>query len=66
MDFFLETGETSTEDCRIPDMGCHNTFDEPEQVKEKEFAIDRIAGEEGKLYFTVPACSILHLEVERA
>lgn len=36
-----------------------------EQVKVKEFAIDRIAGEEGKLYFTIPACSILHLEVER-
>lgn len=46
------------------DMGGHNTFDEPEQVKEREFQADRIAGEEGKVFFTVPPCSVLHLEVE--
>lgn len=46
------------------DMGGHNTFDEPERIKEREFQVDRVAGEEGKVSFTVPPCSILHLEVE--
>lgn len=47
------------------DMRSHNTFAEPERVKEKEFSVDRFVGDEGKLFFTVPACSILHLEIEK-
>lgn len=46
------------------DMHGHNTFEEPEQVKEREFKVDRIDKEAGKISFTVPACGILHLEVE--
>lgn len=43
------------------DMHEHNTFDQPENVIVKEFT--DIAIEDGKLKFTIPACSVVHVEV---
>ncbi len=42
----------------------YNTFEEPDVVCAKEFT--DFAAEGGKVTFTVPACSVLHLEVELA
>ncbi len=43
-------------------MQDHNTFDHPENVKMKEFTTCSVNG--NKVIFTVPACSVLHLELE--
>lgn len=43
-------------------MDAHNTFDAPNEVFTKEF--DAVKVEGGNLVFTIPACSVLHLEVE--
>lgn len=42
-------------------MNAHNTFDAPEVVKTEEFNGCSIV--DNKLVFTIPACSVLHLEV---
>ena len=42
-------------------MTDHNTFDKPEKVKSKKFNGATIDGETVK--FTIPACSVLHLEL---
>ena len=42
-------------------MNAHNTFDAPEVVNTEEFNGCKIA--DNKLIFTIPACSVLHLEV---
>lgn len=44
------------------DMRAHNTFEEPDAVREKSFT--GLAAGENKLRFTVPPCSVLHLEME--
>ncbi len=44
-------------------MQAYNSFEEPERVKEEEFPAVEVRGEEGKLSFVIPACSVLHLEV---
>lgn len=44
------------------DMKAYNTFDNPENVKTKEFTASSFTG--NKVSFTIPACSILHLELE--
>lgn len=42
-------------------MNAHNTFDNPHAVKTVSFDGCKIA--DNKLVFTIPACSVLHLEV---
>ena len=44
------------------DMKAYNTFEEQNKVTTKEFSQFRIAG--NKVIFTIPACSVLHLELE--
>lgn len=43
-------------------MQDHNTFDEPDQVHEEVFSA--VTVKEDRISFTIPACSVLHLEVE--
>ncbi|MGN1148872.1 MAG: alpha-N-arabinofuranosidase [Lachnospiraceae bacterium] len=43
------------------DMCAHNTFEEPEKVHPIQYDAFRIV--ENKLVFSIPACSVLHLEV---
>lgn len=43
------------------EMHAHNTFTEPERVKPADYKECRIV--DNKLAFTIPACSVLHLEV---
>lgn len=43
-------------------MDAHNTFEEPEAVK--PVAFEGCKAEGNKVVFTIPACSVLHLEVE--
>ena len=43
-------------------MHAMNTFDEPENVKVKEFKNVKITDK--GIAFTVPACSVLHLAVK--
>ena len=43
-------------------MDAHNTFDNPEVVNIQDFSGISIAGD--KLTFTIPACSVMHIEVE--
>ncbi len=45
------------------EMQAHNSFEEPERVKEADFPVVQVRGEEGKLSFVIPACSVVHLEV---
>jgi alpha-N-arabinofuranosidase len=45
-------------------MQAHNTFDEPDQVHEEAFSA--VTVKEDRISFTIPACSVLHLEVELA
>ena len=42
-------------------MRDHNTFDEPNKVHAESFTDCRI--KDNKLVFTIPKCSVLHLEV---
>jgi alpha-N-arabinofuranosidase len=44
------------------DMKDYNTFDEPEKVTPREFKVESVSG--NKVVFTIPACSVLHLELE--
>ncbi len=44
------------------DMKAYNTFEEQNKVTTKEFNQFRIA--DSKVTFTIPACSVLHLELE--
>jgi alpha-N-arabinofuranosidase len=44
------------------DMKAYNTFDNPENVMVKEFQVSAVTG--SKVSFTIPACSVLHLELE--
>lgn len=43
------------------EMHAHNTFENPNEVCTKEFKEYKIS--DGKLVFTIPACSVLHLAV---
>ena len=43
------------------EMHAHNTFEQPDVVKTEEFDGCKIV--DNKLVFTIPACSVLHLEV---
>jgi alpha-N-arabinofuranosidase len=43
------------------EMHAHNTFENPEVVKTEAFDGCKIV--DNKLVFTIPACSVLHLEV---
>lgn len=43
-------------------MDAHNTFDVPDKVHTEEFTAVAVAG--NKVNFTLPPCSVLHLEVE--
>lgn len=44
------------------DMKAYNTFDHPENVKTQEFLASSVT--DNKVLFTIPACSVLHLELE--
>ena len=44
------------------EMHAHNTFEEPEKVKEEAFTAYEI--KDGKLCFTAPACSVISLRVK--
>ena len=43
------------------EMHAHNTFEEPDKVH--TVAFDGCKIKDNKLVFTIPACSVLHLEV---
>lgn len=43
-------------------MNGHNTFDEPKQIHTEAFTGCEVDGEQ--IRFTIPACSVLHLEIE--
>ena len=43
-------------------MAAHNTFDEPECVKEEDFTDYRIT-EDGDLAVELPACSVVQIEI---
>ena len=43
------------------DRSAHNTFEAPNEVHTEEFAAVSVDGD--RIRFTVPACSVLHLEV---
>jgi len=43
-------------------MKAHNTFEEPDVVHMENFDGAKVDG--NKVTFTIPACSVLHLEVE--
>ena len=45
----------------VNEMRAHNTFDAPEVVKAESFDGCKVV--DNKLVFTIPACSVLHLEV---
>ncbi len=45
------------------DIHTHNTFDQPELVKEAEFT-DYTITENGTIVITLPACSVVHMEVK--
>jgi len=45
----------------VNEMHAHNTFDAPEVVKAESFDGCKVV--DNKLVFTIPACSVLHLEV---
>ena len=44
------------------EMHDHNTFDDPEKVTKKSF--DGVKADGGKVSFTIPRCSVMHLAVE--
>lgn len=44
------------------EMHAHNTFEEPDAVHTREFTDFTV--EENKVRFTIPACSVLHLQLE--
>ena len=44
------------------DMKAHNTFEQPDEVHTTEFTA--VTVKDNKVLFTIPACSVLHLEVE--
>ena len=44
-------------------MQAYNSFEEPERVKEEDLSAVKVKGEEGRLLFVMPACSVVHLEV---
>lgn len=44
------------------EMHAHNTFENPDAVHTTEFEKIQVSG--GKVKFTIPACSVMHLEVE--
>lgn len=44
------------------EMHAHNTFDNPDVVKTVSF--DNIKADGNKLSFTIPKCSVMHIEVE--
>ena len=66
-DYEIEGQLTETEVLEVKgtvlmnEMHAHNTFEQPEVVKPKEFDGCRVVG--NRLVFTIPACSVLHLEV---
>lgn len=43
-------------------MQAYNTFENPKNVMTKEFVTDSVT--DNKVMFTIPACSVLHLELE--
>ena len=44
------------------DMHDHNTFDDPEKVSKKAF--DGVKANGGKINFTIPKCSVMHITAE--
>lgn len=44
-------------------MTAHNTFDQPDTVKEQEFTAYSVTGQ-NTIQLTLPPCSVLHLEVK--
>ena len=66
-DYEIEGQLTETEVLEVKgtvlmnEMHAHNTFEQPEVVKPKEFDGCRVV--DNRLVFTIPACSVLHLEV---
>lgn len=44
-------------------MNAHNTFEQPETVKEQEFS-DYTITEDGTIKITLPSCSVIHMEVK--
>lgn len=60
---FAETAIKSVKaEILTEDMHAHNTFDAPETVKTVSF--DSIKAEGNKLSFTMPKCSVMHIEIE--
>lgn len=60
--FFAETPVKSVKaDILTDKMQAHNTFDAPETVKVKAF--DGVKAEGNKISLSLPACSVMHIEV---
>ena len=60
---FAETAVKSVKGTILTgDMKAHNTFDAPDAVHAESF--DAVTVEGNKVSFAIPACSVLHLEVE--
>lgn len=61
--FFAETPVKAVRaEILTGDMRAHNTFEEPDTVHTAEFTAVSMDG--SRVSFTVPACSVLHMEVE--
>jgi len=61
--FFAETAVKSVKGRILTgDKEAHNTFENPDEVHTAEFAVTAVL--DNRISFTIPACSVLRLEVE--
>ena len=61
--FAKKKAEKVTADILAGKMDAHNTFEEPENIKEKTFE-DFVVSENGSIRLTIPACAVIHMEVK--
>ncbi len=60
--FFESKGRQVTGSILAGNMTAHNTFDQPDNVKEQDFTAYTLT-DQGNIALTLPACSVLHLKV---
>ena len=60
--FFESKGRQVTGSILSGNMTAHNTFDQPDNVKEQDFTAYTLT-DRGNIALTLPACSVLHLKV---
>ena len=61
--FAEKKAEKVTADILTGKMDAYNTFEEPENVKEKVFE-DFTVTDNGSIRLTIPACAVIHMEVK--